>query len=257
MTPAWLAAARPAGRPAPDPAYRARARAAFLGEANRRPVLALRQRRQSVRFAWMAAVAAAAAVVSALNQGPRWEVMPGSTALDVVLDGQVTPLTALAGRLRTGAHLTVPAGQVLELCLPGRVFVQFTGGSSMTLPRSPGRWIGRDMRADVMGGEVHFATGPAFHGARLDLELGAASAHVVGTAFAAIRDSIGSCVCVIEGAVEVTPHEGAAFMIPEGHHRVVRYDGAATKAEPLPEVEVRALGAFRAHAHAELSARPR
>jgi ferric-dicitrate binding protein FerR (iron transport regulator) len=246
--------------PTADPAFRARLKGDFvrgtIAEAPAPRVLELPRRWPWLGWAAGAAAAAAALVlVPLLNSGPRWQVMGLEGPGPVRVGGREIAADAIAGlpaRLRASVWIEVSAGSQLDLVLPGVAVMQITGGTTATLPASPGRWYGRLMESSLERGEVRFSTGPAFEGVRLAVVTREARAEVVGTTFAVVSDSIGSCTCVFEGAVRLVPHGAAGEVIREGTHRYLLRGGAFARAEPLPPMEVMKLGMLRDQADSTL-----
>lgn len=247
--------------PAADPAFRARLKGDFvrgtIAEAPGPRVLALPRRRPWLGWRAGAAAAAAAALllVSLLNPGPRWQVQGLEGPGPVRVGGREIAADAIAGlraRLRASVWIEVPAGSQLDLVIPGVAVMQITGGTTATLPASPGRWYGRRMESSLERGEVRFSTGPAFPGTRLAVVTREARAEVVGTTFAVVSDSLGSCACVFEGSVRLSPHGAAGELVREGTHRYLLRAGDFAAAEPLPPMEVMKLGMLRDRADSTL-----
>ena len=72
-------------------------------------------------------------------------------------------------------------------------------------------------------------TGPAFHGARLAMDTPEATAHVVGTSLALLRNAeAGTCVCVLEGKVDVSYEDGKETVaVPAGKRCICPLEGEA------------------------------
>jgi hypothetical protein len=90
-------------------------------------------------------------------------------------------------------------------------------------------------------------------GARLGVVTDDDRAEVVGTTFAVISDSIGSCTCMFQGAVRLVPHGAPGEVIPAGMHRYLLRAGTFAAAEPLPPMEVMKLGMLRDQADSALT----
>lgn len=251
--------------PAPEAAYRARLKREFASGKFATTVGALAPERRADRFwnrrapLWVAIPVAAAAtlvVVSALNRGPRWELLSTRGSGDVVVDGVPVPIAddaELARRLKPGARLRLPADGQLEIASPGQFAFQVTPGTDLTLPAAPGRWFGRRTRAGVAGGEVRISTGAGFAGARLEVETPEVMVQVTGTTLAVIREPAGTCVCVLEGQVMVAARgEPAGVPVDAGRLRFVFNDARPPLASNMRPQEEAPLRDFRARRGATL-----
>ena len=220
--------------PAGDPAFRTRLKRDFMsGWAGTRPGGVLAPARTSwVWLRWAVVPAAAAALVVAgvvLNQPPRWRVAEVAGGGVAQVDGEPVPLapaSALERRLKPGARVRLPVGASVTLASAGRMLIELTPGTEMTLPAAPGRWFGRSAHAKLAGGEAHVTTGRAFHGARLAIETAEARIEVTGTTFAVLCLPAGTCVCVYEGTVRVGGRHGEMVPVAAGRRREMFNDGS-------------------------------
>ncbi len=194
----------------------------------------------------VAAVAGAFALLFVfwlLNAGPAWRLTAVSGIGTVQVDGHSVPLDSranLARILTPGAHVRLPDSTQLDFELRGRVLIQIIGGSDVTLPGRPGRWLGRSMTTSLDAGEIRIATGPAFHGCRFDIVTPEAGALVTGTTLAVLRQPDASCVCVYEGSV--TMRGGVAGdTVRSGFRRSVFRDGRPPLLEPIRPMEAMKL----------------
>jgi len=244
--------------PVPEarPEFRARLRAGFVSGA----IAPAAGRAQPWSFAarphpalrWAALPVAAAALllaVSALNQGPRWELIESRGEGIVVVGGVPVPAqhaADLARRLKGGARVRVPEGGELELAARGTIVMQISAGTDVTLPATPGRWFGRRIEASVEHGEMRITTGRRFPGARLVVSTPEASVEVTGTTLAVICEPSGTCVCVLEGRVAVAGNgEGAPVTVREGRRRYVFNDARSPESAEMRPVEHAMLSALR------------
>jgi len=220
--------------PRADAAFRARLKQEFAtGAISPRRGAVLRGPWYARPAAWLplAAAAAVAIVLSGLNRGPDWQVVSARGEGFVIVGERPVPLghaAELAGLLRRGGRVRVPEGASLDLVVPGDIAVSLASGTDATLPAAPNRWWGRGARARVATGDAFFATGRAFHGATLDVETSELRAHVVGTTFAVLRHPEGSCVCVMEGRVQIvdlSEDEDETVEIPAGMRRICPVSG--------------------------------
>jgi ferric-dicitrate binding protein FerR (iron transport regulator) len=231
---------------APEPDFRARLRENFVSGAldrersgkPRAPVLPL--------FRWGVPLAAAAALIAAfvlVNRGPEWRSAGMSGEGQVRIGG--TTLTApevaseLEKLLRSGATVEVEGEAPLDLHCEGTLAIQMAPGSRLTLPNSPGRWVGRAISCRVEQGEVRFVTGPAFEGAHLEVTAPAARIEVSGTTFAVISAADSTCVCVLDGEVKIN-----CAVVEDGMRRTVfpgREDGFDEEIYPMERMKLEML----------------
>lgn len=236
-----------------DAAYRERLKHDFVtGRIGSRRALTLAAPwyRRALRWAVVApaALATLAATAWIADRGPGWTVMATRGEAIATVDGAPVALTShedLAGRLRRGARLAVPAGAELELASAGGLVVQVTGGTELTLPGTPGRWLRRRVSGAVHRGEIRITTGPAFTGARLRVATPEAAVEVTGTTFAVICEPAGTCVCVYEGTVRVGPRGGRMDGVPHGRRRFVFSDGRPPESGEIRPVELARLAQLR------------
>ena len=251
----WLVRVAPAIAEAPDATWLASLRAEFVREepsARRRTAWPAR-----MRGAAIAALAAAAVwiAVLALQPGPGWELVSSGGVGTL----QLGPLgleagqrAAIAGALRDGATVDVPAGAQLDLVLPGIAFLQIPGGTRATLARLPGKWLRRDLEVSLDHGELRFTTGPEFHGRRLVVRTPEARATVTGTTLAVLRGTDTTCVCVFEGRVAVAG-SGFADTVLAGTRRTLFATGAPSRLEPIRGMETMKLGMLRDRADSTMA----
>jgi len=243
--------------PMPEASYRARMKQAFVSGAITAPAPAAGR---VVRLPWwparpwgpmLAPAAAAAAIVAValmMNRGPAWQVMDAPGEGILIVDATPIPLghrDDLARALRPGARIRLTSTETVDLAIPGQMVVQLTPSTDMILPASAGRWMKRRIRAEVRSGEVRFTTGPDFRGARLHVETPEADVMVTGTTLAVIREPHGTCVCVMDGAVEMGPRGGTMARVEAGRRRFVFSDGRAPEQDAMRPMERLKLGMFR------------
>lgn len=200
---------------------------------------------------WVPLAAAAALVLVALGiQRPLdWQVVRLEGVGKLTIDGRAVGVTQSAEidrLLRHGGHLVLPDDAGLDLVAPGQLAVSLHGGTDIVVPSGAGGLGPRHMRAQVLMGNAYFETGPRFHGSSLDVETPEATAHVVGTSFAVLRQPHGTCVCVMEGRVRVThrlqPRD--VVDVPAGLRRMC-YDDSESETGPILQSSVHALHALR------------
>ncbi len=207
--------------PVPSAEFRERLRAEWMA-APPRPARVVPFRRAVIGLA-AAAVLATFFVVA--NRGPAWE-LAGVTGEGRILVGEtVVPAedaaATLPGLLRPGTAILAGGETQIDLAIPETLVLQMAPGSRLTVPGTPGRWIGRAVTGEVATGEVRFVTGPRFDGVRLTLDAPAARIHAVGTTFAVIASPESTCVCVLEGEVRMEGAGGPAEVVAAGTRRTL------------------------------------
>jgi hypothetical protein len=180
---------------------------------------------------WVAAAAAVLVVtigVAAMNQAPAWKVTDVEGDGIAVVNQVPVPLghvSELSASLRPGARLRVPEGTKVEFATRGGIMIQALGGTDMILPAPPARWFGRNVEARLLAGELRIHTSEPFAGARLHVETHEADVHITGTTLAVICEPMGTCVCVMEGEVQVGDRKGPMAQVDAGRRRFVYRDG--------------------------------
>ena len=250
-----------------DPEFRARLAADFASgriEAAPRRAAVIRlpwHRREMTRWA-VAAAAAAALVVGALaaNQGPQWRVVSRHGAGLASVDGREVALSdgaSLDRMIRAGVQLAMPDDGDLALQAGDQMMLTVDPGSVVTLPGTAGRWFGRRLAGRVDAGVMRVSTGVSFHGAALALSTPEAQVLVTGTTFAVICEPAGTCVCVLEGMVQVGPLGAAMAGIPGGMRGYVYASRAPMVRATMRPDEYEKLGALRARREERMGGAPR
>jgi len=236
------------------PEFEARLRETFVaGEVTRPARLAEAPRAwwRAPRMAWFAlpagAAIAAAAVIAVvhLNDAPRWELAtPSDRAYlaGMVVGGRAVTRDdagSLDGMIAKGGHIIMPAMAAATLRAPGELSVQLLPGTEITLPPPPRRWFGRTRNAAITKGEIRVATENGFHGARLYVATPDLRVRITGTAVAIMRPYWGTCVCVLEGTIQVTLGSAAPEAVPAGHRFTYYHDAARVdRGTVLPEERI-------------------
>lgn len=241
-------------RPAADPEFRARLGRDFASGALR-PALVLAgpawfRRPEFLMTGGALAVAAAALIVAVLNPAPPWRVVStrGTGTIAVAEGGAaerlvpVTESATLGKALTRASHLAASDSAEITLASDGVLALRLLPGTRISLTPAPGRWFGRQRLIRVEAGELFVTTQPAFRGARLDVRTREATVQVVGTSFAVLAHDDGTCVCVMDGMVQVTPEGGPAEMVPPGRRCFVYRDGRPIDRAPILEESASVLG---------------
>ncbi len=219
---------------APDPAFRARLRQDFVtGRFGRRAPLV---RPWYARpLAWFPVAAAAVAlIVTFANRGPDWRVVAISGEGQVLVDGVAhapSDSLAITRAVKRGARIETAGALTLDLISPGTIALAIAPNARVTVPPAPSRWWSRHAELRLEAGDVYVSTGQAFHGATFDVQTPTVIARCVGTSFAVLSVPVGTCVCVMEGQVNVATRSetpGAGVAVPHGMRRVVDRSGHGT-----------------------------
>ncbi len=261
---------RALSRPQAEPSYRARLKQAFVagtipepvrgGATGGGPAVPARRLPGWRSLPWAAALVPAAAALIVvtglvLNRGPAWEVIGVSGEGLAVVDGRPIPVAHredLGRALRPGTRLTLSSGATLEIGTRGQMVMQVAPSTDMTLPTSAGRWFAREVRAAIASGEVRITTGRGFRGATLHVATPEARVMVTGTTLAVIRETHGTCVCVMDGVVHVGGRSEPMVAVEAGRRRFVFNDGRAPEQDEMRPMERVKLGEFRAQHRARM-----
>ena len=199
-------------------------------------------------LAWAAAAVLIAVTVIGLNRGPAWQVKDTSGSGIVVVGNLPISLNhseQLAAALQPGARVRVPPGATLEVMAPGQMAIVLMAGTDVEMPATPGRWFGRGVSANLTAGQLRVTTGPRFSGARFAIHTPEADVAVTGTTLAVICEPHGTCICVLEGRVDVGARGGEMSVVEEGRRRFVFNDGRGPEVDEMRPMEREKLGEFR------------
>ena len=127
---------------------------------------------------------------------------------------------ALTAELRPGAEIEVPAGAAMEIRFGNGVAWEVAESSRLILPGESDE-TGARSPAQLLRGELRVLTGPGFEGSTLVVHTPEAQVHVRGSLLSIQCDEAGTCVCVLEGRVEVGVGDDDLVAIPPGQRRVV------------------------------------
>jgi ferric-dicitrate binding protein FerR (iron transport regulator) len=190
------------------------------------------------------------------DRGPQWEVMVASGTGIVIVDDHPVSMNhgdELRRRVHAGARVRVPEDGSLELMSRGNLGLHLEPGADVTIPAVPGRWFARAVEGQIRSGVMRITSLDHFHGARLTILSPEARVQVTGTTLSVIREPQGTCICVLEGTVQVGPRDGAMVSVPHGERRFIFNDGRAPESAEMRPTEVAPLGDF----HEKCAAMPR
>jgi hypothetical protein len=242
---------------------RSRARAAFVrGQAAVRDVREPRTagaaaplRGRRVAAVWPLSLAASILLVT-LSYGLRSDMTWRMVAVadpDGVLQGD--PTRVAGARLEPG-YLETPEHGEYELALSAELRLRLTPGSGLSLPKPPRRWMPGEMKIEVRRGEVYGSSAGSELPTPLLLVTRQATARVRGTTFAVFALEESTCVCLLEGAIEVraaaAPEE--PIEVPPGHKCFVYGDGRPHAIVAIDDMERMKLDMIR---NAAARSRPR
>ncbi len=215
---------------------RARARAAFVDGTGVMRLVPDGPRRSRGRI-WASLMAAALFCTVAL-------LFVGSTPTEhwVVVDATEGSSRVIGLRLESGVLSTGP-GEEIEVQLGDRLRIRMLAGTSVELPRAPGRWIDQVRGLTIASGEIYGTTGGRPLGFPLTFVSDELRAKITGTTFAVFRTEEASCVCLWEGGITVDPQIGDhpdVVLTPEQRVWVFR-DARAPEVMPLDPMEVMKL----------------
>lgn len=225
---------------AAEPSFRERLRSEFVSgriegqsAVSAPPERARPGRQPAPRGVWwrwavpvLAGVAAVAVVM--LNRGPVPQVIAASGTGELRLDGRRVALAdqdAWRASVRPGVEIETPRDAIVDILVDGVALYEVTGGTRMTIPRSPGRWFGRTVECSLFVGELRLKTGSDFKGAQLRVHTPDGLAEIVGTLVSVQCDANGTCVCVHEGTARVGVNETDLEPVEPGNRKIMMRDG--------------------------------
>jgi len=219
---------------------RERARLAFVqGSAVAKPRSSSRPMRRMVAMLMAAVLGVVAVLWFGVQPDQEWVVLDVVNPAGVSSGGQTI---AVGTRLNSG-DLSTAADSEVEVQLGSSLRFRLLPGTSLTLPKAPGRWFNRSRQMPLTSGEIYGTSG----GQKLDFDLvfntTELEARLTGTTFAVFRTDTTSCVCLWEGSIEVTPLVGPADLVDlEEKTRVWIYrDGREPAILPLSGMETMKL----------------
>jgi len=181
--------------------------------------------------------------VQHLGPGLPWDILeqPAGLAVDGVDYGAED---ALDRALARGGVVQVPeGGRSLVVAVERTLVMEITPGSTVELP-SP--TAGRDpLHLRVDQGEVRALTGPDFQGRRLTVATPDGLVEVTGTIFSVACNQDGTCVCVLEGKLQVGADRADLQPVPAGKRKVMFRDGSPAKITDAAPPHIQGLETFR------------
>lgn len=225
-----------APEPAPGVGARDRARASFLTGAPDSIVVPIPSRKSLLRrFAPLAAAAAIAGLA-------LWGTIPTDvwTVVDSGGDVAFAGHPASAGADFTSGVVETGPDAWMEARLGDRLRIYIRPDSRVSLPRGPGRWFGRRRTLHVATGEMLASSGQRPLAFTLGIDTSVATADILGTTFAVRRNDLGTCICLLEGAVDVHCDQGE-ISLPVRQRLQVYEDGRKPELQNLDPRELAML----------------
>jgi len=156
------------------------------------------------------------------------------------------PFGDVRGRVDRSVGSVIPAGRLdtpefgeFELALGNSLRLRMAPCSGIVLPRPPRRWNPEDMTISVLHGELFASTGGDKLPAAIEVVTDVLSARITGTTFAVFKIPDATCVCLLEGSVQITPTVGGSTTIevPVESKVLVFNDGRPHEIVPIDDME--------------------
>jgi|GEM_PF-1963931 len=143
------------------------------------------------------------------------------------------------GSILTAGELHTPEHGSFELTLGSSLRLRMAPCSGIVLPDAPRRWNPETMTIAVEHGELFGSTGGEKLPAAINLVTNVLSARITGTTFAVFRIPEATCVCLLEGSVQITPSVGNATPIdvPVESKVLIFNDGRPHEIVPIDGME--------------------
>lgn len=181
---------------------------------------------------WLALAAAAciAVVLWFSKPAPRhWQVLPGSSATIVRVNGDALPaaeLELVAAALNDARSVSAEGGS-LRLCYRDQYAIDLPAGARVDFA-SFGNTGGVDPYSLSSAGDaLRVVTGPGFHGHELRVRSADALLHVTGTAFAVDNCPDGICICGLAGKIALQRKGAPEMPLEAGKQCWFPKDGSA------------------------------
>ncbi len=207
---------------------------------------------------WIALAAAAAIVATLYLSKPaphHWQVLPGSSATLVRVDGEALPATELervASALNDARSVSAEGG-TLRLRFRDQYAFELPAGARVEFASFGNTGAVDSYSLAAQGAGLRLVTGPGFHGHELHVRSGAANLRVTGTAFAIDNAQGGVCVCGLAGRIALhgkgTPEwpleAGKQCWFPEDGGAVSWGEAHAAHVGPVRELEAAVGGLWK------------
>jgi len=181
---------------------------------------------------WVA-LAAAACIAAALwlsKPAPRhWQVLPGSSATLVRVNGDALAIaeSELIGNALNDARSVSAEGGSLRLCYRDQYAIELPAGARVDFAAF-GNTGGTDpYTLSSSGLALRVVTGPGFHGHEMRVRSADALLHVTGTAFAVDNCPDGICICGLAGRIALQRKDTGEKPLEAGKQCWFPKDGSA------------------------------
>lgn len=210
-----------------DPAFREKLKRDFVSGA-------LRERKASARprfflfpawqFASLLVAAVAAWFLVQVFQAPSWQIhaVLGKGSIRVGdHQADVSDFDPLADLVRPGARVRVDGEAALDIRAGDAILIELAGGSDVTLPEAPRRWLAKPLESVLHAGEIRLKTGPDFARHTLTVRTAEGMIRVIGTAISVYKGDDFTCVCVLEGTARIGKDEARMEDVGAGLRKVM------------------------------------
>lgn len=217
-------------------AFRERLRQGFVAgtlpqPVDASPVLVPDRRRPwwwELRPLWAAVSLGVLLAVGAMfNRGPTPVVVGHTDIGTITIDG--VPVNVADGAawssLHAGSEIQTSEDASLDVLYEDLALIEIAPGTTVTLPGSPGRWLGKSVSSRLDAGEIRFKSGARFPGNLLAVTTPQGRAEITGTTVSVQVGPMGTCVCVLEGHVKVGVDKADMAVISPGSRKVMPPDG--------------------------------
>jgi hypothetical protein len=183
---------------------------------------------------WIA-LAAAAAVVAVLylaKPAPRhWQVLPGSSATLVRVDGVALPAAEVERIVLAlnDARSVHAEGGNLRLSFRDQYALEIPDGARVEFASLGNTGAFDPYTLAAQGTALRVVTGPGFHGHELHVRSADANLRITGTAFAIDNLAEGVCVCGLEGRIALRDKSSPEWPLEAGKQCFLPVAGAGPK----------------------------
>ena len=163
----------------------------------------------------------------------------------------------LRGRTDRTVGTVIPAGSLespehgtFELSMGPSLTLRMAPCSGIVLPRAPRRWGPGDINIEVVHGELFGSTGGQELPAPVNITTDVLTAQITGTTFAVFRIPGATCVCLLEGGVQISPTVGdtTPVNVPRESKMLIYNDGRPHEVLPIDDMERMKLQMLYDHA---------
>ncbi len=194
-------------------------------------------------------------LLGSLSKGPSWKLADPSATGHLIADRDTVVLRGgedLGDRLAPGTTLARPDSTALLLRAGDQLWIQIAPGGEIVLPKTAGKWWGREIEAWVLEGATRFSTGPDLAALSYYINTRIARIEVLGATIAVIDSPDSTRVCVLAGQVKMGRHSRDPELVPAAMCRVLYRDHIDPHVEEIRAPERARLQALRDRAFAHV-----